>query len=250
MNGSGSASAAAPAHRPVMLAQVLAALAPRDGAIYVDGTFGAGGYAGGLLDSASCTVWGIDRDPDALARGARLAARSGGRLTLVHGRFGAMDALLAARGIRAVDGVALDVGVSSMQLDDAARGFSFRLDGPLDMRMDRTGPSAADLVNGADTEELARIIRRFGGILWRNIVRGPGRARRPGSSNRGLDLPRVGSPTQIVRGLCLPEVIEDLAPPPCGFAVRTFASQNIDAVMMDLAGPSKGLGHTAHDGPL
>ena len=162
MNGSGSASAAAPAHRPVMLAQVLAALAPRDGAIYVDGTFGAGGYAGGLLDSASCTVWGIDRDPDALARGARLAARSGGRLTLVHGRFGAMDALLAARGIRAVDGVALDVGVSSMQLDDAARGFSFRLDGPLDMRMDRTGPSAADLVNGADTEELARIIRRFG----------------------------------------------------------------------------------------
>ncbi len=150
------------AHRPVMLAEVLAALLPRAAAIYVDGTFGAGGYARALLEAASCRVYGIDRDPAAIVHAERLAADCPGRLTFIEGRFGEMDVLLRARGIDAVDGVTLDLGVSSPQLDDPARGFSFRADGPLDMRMGRSGPTAADAVNQLDEPALAGIIARFG----------------------------------------------------------------------------------------
>ncbi len=162
-----SGTAAAPAlHRPVMLAEVLAALRPRDGGIYLDGTFGGGGYARAILAQARCTVWAIDRDPDAVARGetmARAIAEQGdARLHLIEGSFGDMLALLAARGVERLDGVVLDLGVSSFQLDDPARGFSFRQDGPLDMRMSRQGGSAADLVNRAPEAELADIIYRFG----------------------------------------------------------------------------------------
>ena len=149
-------------HRPVMLREVLQVLAPRDGGIYVDGTFGAGGYSRALLEAADCKVWGVDRDPDAIAAGAELARRYGGRLTLVPGRFGDMADLLHARGVSETDGIALDVGVSSMQIDSAERGFSFRHDGPLDMRMDKSGPSAADVVNTRSESELADIIARFG----------------------------------------------------------------------------------------
>jgi 16S rRNA (cytosine1402-N4)-methyltransferase len=145
-----------------MLAEVMAALAPHTGGIYVDGTFGAGGYTRAILESCDCTVWAIDRDPDAIARAEAMATEYRGRLTPVHGRFGAMDALLAARGVQAVDGVALDLGVSSPQLDEAERGFSFRFDGPLDMRMERNGPSAADVVNTADEETLADILYIYG----------------------------------------------------------------------------------------
>jgi 16S rRNA (cytosine1402-N4)-methyltransferase len=153
----------AAAHTPVLLAEVVAALAPRDGSIIVDGTFGAGGYSRALLDAAPCRVIGIDRDPDQVARSAGLAAHYAGRLSVIEGRFGAMDELLAERGVTELDGVALDLGVSSMQLDEAERGFSFRLDGPLDMRMEREGPTAADLVNTTPEEELANIIYRLGG---------------------------------------------------------------------------------------
>lgn len=149
-------------HTPVMLAEVLDAIAPRDGAIYVDGTFGGGGYSRALLGAADCRVVGIDRDPDALAAGADLAAETGGRLTLMEGRFGSMDTLLRADGIDTVDGVALDIGVSSMQIDRPERGFSFRGDGPLDMRMGRDGPSAADVVNGLPERALADIIYKYG----------------------------------------------------------------------------------------
>lgn len=149
-------------HIPVMLREVLVALAPHDGAVYVDGTFGAGGYSRGLLDAAACTVWGIDRDPDAVARAADLAARYGRRLTVLPGRFGDMDDLLESHGVRRVDGVALDLGVSSMQIDQAERGFSFLRDGPLDMRMEQSGPSAADVVNTSPQGELADIIFRYG----------------------------------------------------------------------------------------
>jgi 16S rRNA (cytosine1402-N4)-methyltransferase len=149
-------------HTPVLLAEVLAALAPHDGGIYVDGTFGAGGYSRAILDAADCAVWGIDRDPDAVALGAALAADYKGRLTVIGGRFGDMRALLGARGIDKVDGIALDVGVSSAQLDIPARGFSFRLEGPLDMRMERSGTSAADLVNTLPEDELADVIYEFG----------------------------------------------------------------------------------------
>lgn len=149
-------------HVPVMLPEVLAALAPRDGGIYVDATFGGGGYSAAILEAAACTVWAIDRDPDAIARGAALAARHPGRLHLLHGAFGDMMELLAAHGVAALDGVVFDLGVSSFQLDDPARGFSFRHDGPLDMRMARSGPSAADLVNTLPERELADTLFELG----------------------------------------------------------------------------------------
>ena len=149
-------------HVPVMLQEVLANLAPRDGGAYLDGTFGGGGYAGAILDRAACTLWAIDRDPAAIARGAALAARHPGRLHLLQGRFGDMVDLLRARGVERLDGVVLDLGVSSYQLDDPARGFSFRSDGPLDMRMGADGPTAAELVNGLPEAELADTIYRFG----------------------------------------------------------------------------------------
>jgi len=150
------------AHRPVMLTEVLAVLSPRDGGVYVDGTFGAGGYSRAILEAADCIVWAIDRDPDAIRRGEDLAAAYPGRLRLVHGRFGKMAALLRERNVELVDGIALDLGVSSVQLDEAQRGFSFRADGPLDMRMEATGPSAADAVNTLAESDLADIIHRFG----------------------------------------------------------------------------------------
>lgn len=151
-------------HTPVLLDRVLAALAPRDGAIYVDGTFGGGSYTRAILEAADCRVWGIDRDPQAVARAEALVRRYGGRLTVLAGRFGDMDRLLRGQGVSTVDGVALDLGVSSLQLDDPERGFSFRADGPLDMRMDGlgTGPSAAELVMTLEEAKLADIIRRYG----------------------------------------------------------------------------------------
>ncbi|OHC79610.1 MAG: 16S rRNA (cytosine(1402)-N(4))-methyltransferase, partial [Rhodospirillales bacterium RIFCSPLOWO2_01_FULL_65_14] len=153
-------------HVPVMLNEVVAALSPRDGAIYVDATFGAGGYSEALLAAAHCTVWGIDRDPAAQSFGHVLASRFPGRLTVLNGRFGDMVKLLAGVGVDRIDGVALDLGVSSMQIDDAGRGFSFRADGPLDMRMDATGKdasmTAADVVNRLAETELADIIYRYG----------------------------------------------------------------------------------------
>jgi 16S rRNA (cytosine1402-N4)-methyltransferase len=144
-------------HTPVMLNEVLQMLAPRDGAHYVDGTFGGGGYASAILEAADCQVLGIDRDPDAIARGQALVERFGGRLTLVQGEFSRMDEFT-----RESDGVVLDLGVSSFQFDQPARGFSFREDGPLDMRMSLSGESAADVVNGADERTLSLIIARYG----------------------------------------------------------------------------------------
>ena len=149
-------------HVPVMLAEVVATLAPRAGATYLDGTFGGGGYAEAILAAADCTLYAIDRDPDAIARGAALAARFPGRLHLREGCFGDMRELLAEHGVEALDGVVLDLGVSSFQLDQADRGFSFRTDGPLDMRMGREGPTAADLVNKLPEAELADVLFTFG----------------------------------------------------------------------------------------
>jgi 16S rRNA (cytosine1402-N4)-methyltransferase len=144
-------------HVPVMLNEVLEALSPRDGAHYVDGTFGGGGYASAILEAADCRVLGIDRDPAAIARGQALVERFGGRLTLVQGEFSRMNEFTQQS-----DGVVLDLGVSSFQFDEPARGFSFREDGPLDMRMSLSGESAADLVNSADERTLSRIIARYG----------------------------------------------------------------------------------------
>ena len=158
----GAAKDIAAPHRPVLLAEVIEALSPQDGAIYVDGTFGAGGYSRALLDAAQCTVWAIDRDPDAVKEAQPLIERYSGRLHIIQGRFGDMVELLQAHGISAVQGVTLDLGVSSMQLDRAERGFSFRFQGPLDMRMDQAGQSAADLVNDMAERPLADLIFTFG----------------------------------------------------------------------------------------
>lgn len=149
-------------HAPVLLAEVLDALAPRDGANYVDGTFGGGGYAQAILDRAKCKVLGIDRDPDAIRRGAALKEHYTGRLALAQGRFSAMEQLLAEQHETGSDGVVLDLGVSSFQLDELGRGFSFRGDGPLDMRMEQQGSSASDFVNTASEAELADVIARLG----------------------------------------------------------------------------------------
>jgi len=179
-------------HRPVLLREVLEALAPRDGGVYIDGTFGAGGYSRGILDSADCTVWAIDRDPQAIAGGAAMSANYAGRLRLKQGRYGEMRALLASEGVAGADGIALDIGVSSMQLDRAERGFSFRLDGPLDMRMESSGPSAADVVNGADERELADIIFNLGEERRaRTIARAIVEARKARRFSRTLELAEI-----------------------------------------------------------
>ncbi|MDQ0510222.1 16S rRNA (cytosine(1402)-N(4))-methyltransferase RsmH [Ancylobacter amanitiformis] len=149
-------------HLPVLLDEVIDHLAPRDGGVYVDGTFGAGGYTRAILAAADARVIAIDRDPNAIADGQALVAESGGRLTLVHERFSALDAVVAAQGLERVDGVVLDIGVSSMQIDEGERGFSFRRDGPLDMRMSSEGPSAADLVAKLSETDLANLLYRFG----------------------------------------------------------------------------------------
>ncbi|MFL5280181.1 MAG: 16S rRNA (cytosine(1402)-N(4))-methyltransferase RsmH [Rhodopila sp.] len=149
-------------HLPVMLNEVLATLSPRDGGVYLDGTFGGGGYAHAILERACCTLWAIDRDPEAIQRGASLVAEFPGRLHLLHGQFGNMVSLLDEAGITSLDGVVLDPGVSSFQLDDPERGFSFRFDGPLDMRMGKHGTSAADLVNTLPEQALADVLFELG----------------------------------------------------------------------------------------
>ncbi len=161
--GKHSAAAGGPArHIPVMLSEVLAALEPKDGEIVVDGTFGAGGYSEAMLQQADCKIIAIDRDPEAFRLSGQLAERYPGRLLAVLGRYSEMDELAASEGFDSVDGVALDLGVSSMQLDEPARGFSFMQDGPLDMRMGQGGPSASDIVNTLPEQELAEIFDKLG----------------------------------------------------------------------------------------
>jgi 16S rRNA (cytosine1402-N4)-methyltransferase len=152
----------APRHVPVLGREAVAMLEPRDGGIYLDATFGAGGYSRAILDVEGTRVVGVDRDRTAIAGGFDLVDRSEGRLTLVEDRFSHLADICAAEGIDAVDGIVMDVGVSSMQLDEADRGFSFRLGGPLDMRMGHDGPTAADLIARASEADLANIIFIFG----------------------------------------------------------------------------------------
>jgi 16S rRNA (cytosine1402-N4)-methyltransferase len=177
------------AHIPVMGREAIEFLAPRQGGIYVDATFGAGGYSRAILEFPGTRVIGIDRDRTAIAGGFDLVDRSAGRLTLVEDRFSHLAEVCAGQGLAAVDGVVMDVGVSSMQLDQAGRGFSFRLDGPLDMRMAQAGPTAADVVARASESDLADIIYLFGEERHsRKVARAIGAARReaPITTTRAL----------------------------------------------------------------
>ena len=161
--GTGFTAAGGPSrHIPVLLAEAIAALAPEAGNIIIDGTFGAGGYAQAILAAADCKLIAIDRDPDALHAGRALAELYRGRLTLVLGRYSEMVEIAAREGFPAVDGVVLDLGVSSMQLDRPERGFAFSHQGPLDMRMGKEGPTASDLVNLMPERDLAQIFYVLG----------------------------------------------------------------------------------------
>ncbi|MGH6797989.1 MAG: 16S rRNA (cytosine(1402)-N(4))-methyltransferase RsmH [Roseiarcus sp.] len=148
-------------HVPVLLKEAIEALNPRAGGLYVDATFGAGGYSRALLDRGAKVI-ALDRDPSAILAGAALKASSSGRLDLVEARFGGLDEVAKHLGVDAVDGVVLDIGVSSMQLDEAARGFSLRFDAPLDMRMEARGRSAADILRDEDEATIADILFHFG----------------------------------------------------------------------------------------
>jgi 16S rRNA (cytosine1402-N4)-methyltransferase len=196
-------------HVPVLLAPILRIVAPVRG-VWLDGTFGAGGYARALLDAGAEQVIGVDRDPEALARAAAWAGEFGDRLELREGRFGELDRIAADAGTATLDGVVLDVGVSSMQLDEAARGFSFGKDGPLDMRMSQAGPTAADLVNRLPEGALADILFQLGEErAARRIARAivTDRARAPfettlqlsGLIERLLPRPKPGQPHAATR---------------------------------------------------
>lgn len=163
MAGRGEGAAGGPArHIPVMLAEVVETLDPQNGDTIIDGTFGAGGYTRAILEAADCNVIAIDRDPRAIAGGEDLASAYPDRLKLVLGRFAEMQQIAEALETTRVNGIVLDLGVSSMQLDEAERGFSFMQDGPLDMRMGASGPTAADLVNELPEKELADILFQLG----------------------------------------------------------------------------------------
>lgn len=203
-----------------MLEEVIDALAPRNGGVYVDGTFGEGGYSQAILDAAATTVLGIDRDPRAVTLGAELGRPYSGRLTVLHGRFGDMDSLMKEAGITQVDGVTLDLGVSSPQLDEAARGFSFRADGPLDMRMsgDDGTATAAEFINAAPEAELADVLHRYGEERQaRRIARAivTARAERP--------ILRTGELAEIVRGIVKTSGKDQAIDP----ATRTFLALRI-----------------------
>ncbi len=187
---SGSSTDAGSArHIPVLLAEVLASLKPHDGATYIDGTFGAGGYTSAILKVADCAVLALDRDPSAILGSEPVRQAFGDRLTLVESRFSELDEVAREQGVAPVDGVVLDIGVSSMQIDQAERGFSFMSDGPLDMRMSSSGMSAADVVNDFDEEDLADIIYALG------------EERRSRAVARGIVRARTESPIKTTRAL-------------------------------------------------
>ena len=185
-------------HLSVMLREVLAALAPEDGKRYLDGTFGAGGYSCAILESADCKIIATDRDASAVKAGREMTEATEGRLLIIEGRFGEMDRLLQENGIDQVDGVVLDLGVSSMQLDQAERGFSFRQDADLDMRMEGTAnnkrPSAADVINSLSEAELADIIFHLGEERRARQV-----ARAIVNARRNSRIERTGELADIVR---------------------------------------------------
>lgn len=146
-------------HKPVMLDEVLESLKPHEQETFIDATFGAGGYSAAILEKANCFIVALDRDPEAAIRAQSFKNKYNDRFSFYEGRFGDMERLIPAAGY---DGIVFDVGVSSPQLDEGERGFSFRMEGPLDMRMEKKGLSAADVVNSFEEKEIARIIWIYG----------------------------------------------------------------------------------------
>ena len=220
-------------HVPVMLAEVLATLVPASGETIADATFGNGGYTRAILAAADCMVCAIDRDPDAIARGQALVAQFPDRLRLIEGSFGNLAAQLHESGVTMLDGIVFDIGVSSYQIDDFTRGFSFRGDGPLDMRMSRAGESAADLVNLLPEAELADLIYMYGEErLSRRIA-------------KAIVAARAEAP--IVTTLGLASVIRAVVPPDrSGIdpATRTFQALRI-AVNDELGEIERGMAQAA-----
>jgi 16S rRNA (cytosine1402-N4)-methyltransferase len=218
-------------HIPVMLEEVLTHLSPVDGETYVDGTFGAGGYSSAILKAAPCHVFGVDRDPDAEERAADFSEEHGGRFTFLRGNFSDVEALLSDVGAGRVDGFVLDLGVSSYHFDEAGRGFSFRFDGPLDMRMDtRGGKTAADIVNEYSEEDLASVIYKYGEERKSRRI-----AKKIVERRAELKFETTFDLAEIVRG-CLPKSFKDKSDP----ATRTFQALRI-AVNDELSALEKAL---------
>lgn len=217
-------------HVPVLLPEMLDCLAVAEGGRYIDGTFGGGGYSRAILERGG-QVLAIDRDPSAIERGAALVEESRGRLKLVEGSFSDLDEHARAQNFFPVDGVVLDVGVSSMQLDEAERGFSFRLDGPLDMRMGRSGVDAATLVNSASAQHLAAIIRIYGeekkaGRIARAIER----------ARREEPILRTGRLAEIIAGAAGPAGASRIHPATRTFqALRIFINRELEELARALA---------------
>ena len=204
-------------HIPVMLDEVITALTPLAGKYFIDATFGNGGYSKALLDAADCQVAAIDRDPDAIKRGQPMIEAYRGRFRLLAGPFSQIASLCADANIQKVDGIVFDLGVCSTQLDEAERGFSFRSDGPLDMRMSRQGRDASDIVNELDEAELADIIWRFGEErASRRIAKAIVRAR------LDVRIERTGQLANIVRS-----VMPRPKPGQADSATRTFQALRI-----------------------
>lgn len=222
------------AHAPVMMDEVLAALAPKPGGTYVDATFGGGGYSRAILGASDCRVFGFDRDKTAIDRAQNWIKEFGDRLRLVNRPFGEMSEGLNELGVDAVDGVVFDLGVSSMQLDEADRGFSFRHEGPLSMRMDGGKPDAADVVASADARELAAIFKHYGeekrsGIIARAIV-------------KARDVEPITTTTSLAT------IVEKAAPSPASKihpatrvfqALRIFINDEFGQLMMGLRAAEK-----------
>lgn len=219
-----------PAHIPVLGREAVEYLAPRAGGVYVDATFGGGGYSRAILKVPGTRVIGIDRDRTAIAAGFSLVDASDGRLTLVEDRFSHLAEVCAAQGLAAVDGVVMDVGVSSMQLDQAGRGFSFRLDGPLDMRMGQAGPTAADVIARVSEADLADIIYIFGEERHsRKVARAVVAARKeaPITTTRAL--------ADLVAGVVRSKP-GDIHPATRTFqALRIFVNEELDELALALA---------------
>jgi 16S rRNA (cytosine1402-N4)-methyltransferase len=217
-------------HVPVLGRQAVELLEPREGGIYVDATFGAGGYSRTILERAGARVIGIDRDRSAVSAGFDLVDKSGGRLTLVEDRFSNLADICATQGLGQVDGVVMDVGISSMQLDEAERGFSFRLGGPLDMRMGQHGPTAADVIAKASEADLANIIYIFGEERHSRAVA------------RAIVAARKEAPVATTRGLAdiVAKVVRskpgEIHPATRTFqALRIFVNQELDELYLGLS---------------